>query len=69
MAPRGTPGEIVQKVNRDLRIVLDEPQVQRRFAQFGTYVRALTPEETAEFIRREQELWWPVAKQLDLKRP
>ena len=66
MAPARTPDAIVQKVNRDLRTVLGEPEVKRKFAALGTYPRPMSPEETAAFIRSEQDLWRPVVKQLDL---
>ena len=66
MAPARTPDAIVQKVNRDLRSALDDPEVRRKFATLGTYPRPMSPAETAAFIRSEQDLWRPVVKQLDL---
>ena len=66
MAPARTPDAIVQKVNRDLRSALDEPEVRRKLATLGTYPRPMSPAETAAFIRNEQDLWRPVVKQLDL---
>ncbi len=66
MATARTPDAIVQKVNRDLRIVLGEPEVKRKLAVLGTYPRPMSPAETAAFIRSEQELWRPVVRQLDL---
>ena len=38
----------------------------RKLAVLGTYSRPMSPEETAAFIRSEQDLWRPVVKQLDL---
>ena len=55
MAPARTPDAIVQKVNRDLRSALDEPEVRRKFATLGTYPRPMSPAETAAFIRSEQD--------------
>ena len=66
MAPARTPDAIVQKVNRDLRAVLADPQVTGKLAVLGTYPRPMSPAETAAFIRAEQDLWRPVLKQLDL---
>jgi tripartite-type tricarboxylate transporter receptor subunit TctC len=66
MAPARTPDVIVQKINRDLRVALGEPEVQRKLAVLGTYPRPMSPAETAAFIRSEQDLWRPVVKQLDL---
>ena len=66
MAPARTPDAIVQKVNRDLRIALGEPEVKRKLAALGTYPRPMSPAETAAFIRSEQDLWRPIVNQLDL---
>jgi tripartite-type tricarboxylate transporter receptor subunit TctC len=64
LAPAGTPDGIVRKVGEDLRAVLDQPAVRQRLADLGTFARPMSPAETTEFIRREQELWRPVVKQI-----
>jgi tripartite-type tricarboxylate transporter receptor subunit TctC len=63
MGQAGTPDDVVQKVNADLRKVLDTPEVRQRFETLATYVRNLTPAETAKFIADEQAAWRPVARQ------
>jgi tripartite-type tricarboxylate transporter receptor subunit TctC len=64
LAPAGTPAAIVQKVNRDLAKVLEQPDFQKRFQDLGTFVRPMSPAETTEFIRGEQQLWRPLAREL-----
>jgi tripartite-type tricarboxylate transporter receptor subunit TctC len=64
MAPAGTPDAIVQKINADLRKVVAMPDVIERFEQLGTYSRDLTPAQTNEFIRSEEQLWWPIVRGL-----
>ncbi len=64
MAPTGTPDAIVRKVSQDLRTVLEQTEVQQRFETLATYARPMSPEETAKFIRSEQELWRPVVRQV-----
>jgi tripartite-type tricarboxylate transporter receptor subunit TctC len=64
MAPAGTPDAIVQKINADLRRVVAMPEVIERFQQLGTYTRDMTPEQTAAFMRAEEQLWWPVVRGL-----
>lgn len=66
MAPAGTPDAVVQKVSRDLRAVLEQPEVVQKFATLGTYGRAMSPIELAAFIRSEQKLWKPIIKQMGL---
>ena len=65
MAPAGTPEHIVQKVNTDLRTVVAMPDVVERFQTLGTYTRDLTPEQTGEFMRSEERLWWPIVRQVN----
>ena len=65
MAPAGTPNRIIHKVNADLRTVLANPEVQERFHVLGTYTRDLTPEQTADFMRGEEQLWWPIVRQVE----
>ena len=65
MAPAGTPAEIIEKVNADLRKAVTAPEVLERFETLGTYSRDLTPAQTADFIRSEEELWWPIVRRLN----
>lgn len=64
LAPAGTPDWIVRKVGHDLRTVLDYPELRQKLADLTTFTRPMSPAETTEFIRREQELWQPVVKQI-----
>ena len=68
MAPAGTPEPIIQKVNADLRKVVAMPDVVERFQTLGTYTRDLTPAQTGEFIRSEEQLWWPIVRQVNRNR-
>jgi tripartite-type tricarboxylate transporter receptor subunit TctC len=62
MAPARTPNEIVQTVGRDLRGVVNQPDLQQKFEALGALARPTSPAETADFIREQQNLWWPVVK-------
>jgi tripartite-type tricarboxylate transporter receptor subunit TctC len=62
MAPAGVPEAIISKVNADLRKVVAMADVQARFQTLGTYTRDLTPQQTGEFMRNEEKLWWPVVR-------
>jgi tripartite-type tricarboxylate transporter receptor subunit TctC len=64
MARAGTPDAIVQKLNRDLRSVLGQPELQEKLAKLATYVHPMSVAETAQFIKSEQTLWQPIARKL-----
>ena len=65
MAPAGVPAAIIEKLNRDLRTVVAQPELQERFEQIGTYTRDLSPAETEAFIRSEEKLWWPIVERVE----
>jgi tripartite-type tricarboxylate transporter receptor subunit TctC len=67
MAPAGTPAPIIQKVSADLRKVIAIPDVVERFQTLGTYTRDLAPTQTEEFIRSEEQLWWPIVRRVNQK--
>lgn len=65
LAPAKTPDVIIDKVNKDLRTVAENPEVQAKLAQLGTYVRPMTPPELAAFMVSEQGKWLPAVKKVD----
>jgi tripartite-type tricarboxylate transporter receptor subunit TctC len=68
MAPAGTPDRIVQQISTDLRTVLADAEVQEKLAVLGSYAHALTPAETTAFIKAEEDLWWPIVKEVGIIR-
>jgi tripartite-type tricarboxylate transporter receptor subunit TctC len=64
MAPAKTPPEIVQLVSRDMRAALNQPELQQTFDTLGAFVHPTSPAETAEFIREQQNSWWPIVKEM-----
>jgi len=68
MVPAGVPPAIVEKLNKDLRTVVAQADVQERFHQLGTYTRDLSPAETEAFMRSEEKLWWPVVERVEAEK-
>jgi tripartite-type tricarboxylate transporter receptor subunit TctC len=64
VAPVGTPDAIVKKVNADLRVALDDPDVNAKLAANGAFVRHLTPAEVTAFVQSEQKTWRPILEQV-----
>jgi tripartite-type tricarboxylate transporter receptor subunit TctC len=64
-APKGTPPEVIAKLNAATVRALADPAVQARFAQLGLDVAARdqqTPEGFAAFQNAEMDKWWPIIK-------
>jgi len=62
VGPAGIGRETVQKLNGELRRVLNTPEMKERFAKQGTEVRADTPERLGEYLRVEKARWAKVVK-------
>src|SRR5579871_2124737 len=69
-APKGTPKDVIAKLNDAMVHVLNEPAVQIRFAQLGLDIASpeqQTPEGLAAFHKAEIEKWWPIIKSANIK--
>ena len=67
VAPAGTPREIVQKVYRDTKAVLDDERFKARVAAMGYTTIGDTPEQMAASLKVESERYAAVAKARKIK--
>ena len=68
--PKGTPKEIVARLNATLREVLADASVKKRLDDLGIEISPRdqqSPEALAAFQKAEAERWWPVIKASNLK--
>ena len=61
-APRGTPGEIVNKLNAEINRGLADPKIKQRFAEMGVLILSGSPEDFGKMIADETEKWGKVVK-------
>jgi len=61
-APRDTPGEIIDRLNREINAGLADPQMKARFDDLGIIQVAGTPAEFGQHIAEETEKWAKVVK-------
>ena len=66
-APKGTPKEVVAKIQRDFSAVLKDPEIQKRFLDIGAEVGGQSSDEFAARVRSDMELWAKVAKSAGIK--
>ena len=66
VAPRDTPRAIIDKLNREVVRILNDPAVKQKSEATGGYIQTSTPEEFAAFMRREAARWGPALKDLGL---
>jgi tripartite-type tricarboxylate transporter receptor subunit TctC len=66
-APKGTPAEIVERLNRDISAVLADAVVKTRMEDLGSDSRPGSAHEFARLIAEETEKWARVVKFAGLK--
>jgi tripartite-type tricarboxylate transporter receptor subunit TctC len=57
LAPAGTPAPVIAKLNAAIRTVLADPEIQRKFVNYGSIATASTPQEFATLIGAEVPKW------------
>ena len=62
MAPKGTPDEIVQRLNGAINQALQEEAIAARIRDLGASPRTTTPDETLAFIAQERSDFGAIAK-------
>ncbi|NNM71078.1 tripartite tricarboxylate transporter substrate binding protein [Enterovirga sp. DB1703] len=62
-APKGTPKEIVDRLNAEAVKAVKDPAVGERMKVFSAAVVGSTPEALAEHVRAEIAKWTPVVKE------
>ncbi len=69
-APRGTPNDIIGKLNAAAVEALADPAVRSRLADLGMEVfprERQTPETLGALEKADAEKWWPIIKELGIK--
>ena len=65
--PAGTPRPIVDKLNAEVKRILDLPEVKAKFFEIGAVPSPMTPEQFASFIGAERQKWEEVVKAAGVK--
>jgi tripartite-type tricarboxylate transporter receptor subunit TctC len=60
--PKGTPKEVVAKVNRDINRILDEPEMKQRTATMGFKLFGGPPDKLEGMLESEIAKWADIAK-------
>ena len=66
-APKATPGEIVETLNREINAGLAEPRMKGRLADLGGTVLPGSPSDFGKFLADETEKWAKVIRAANIK--
>src|SRR5512132_3163991 len=66
-APRNTPAEIVDKLNKEINAALSDPKIKARLADLGGTVLSGSPADFGRLIADETERWAKVIKSAGIK--
>ena len=61
-APKNTPTEIVEKLNKEINVALADPKIKARLADLGGTALAGSPTDFGKLIAEETEKWAKVVK-------
>jgi tripartite-type tricarboxylate transporter receptor subunit TctC len=67
-APKNTPIEIVNRLNREMNQILSDPALDTRLSALGFYVDGTySPEATTEFVRSQRDKWGEIVHTIGIE--
>jgi tripartite-type tricarboxylate transporter receptor subunit TctC len=66
-APKLTPAEIIEKLNKEINAGLSDPKIKARFAELGGMALTGSPADFGKLIADETEKWGKVVELASLK--
>jgi tripartite-type tricarboxylate transporter receptor subunit TctC len=60
--PKGTPDEIIDKLNKEINAILADPKAKARFAELGASLMPGSPADFGKFVADETDKWAKVVK-------
>ncbi len=67
VAPRGTPADIIERLNREINAGLAQPAIKARFDDLGAPLLPLSPAEFGKLIAEDTEKWGKVIRAANIK--
>ena len=67
-APARTPPQVIERLNREIRAALAQPDVREKFLEFGIDPRASSPEELRDLLVAEVARWKDVVTTTGIER-
>ena len=66
-APKGTPGDVVERLNREMNAILGAPEAKAAFEAQGLEPAPSTPAALAEIVKRDRARWADIVAKRGIK--
>ena len=66
-APKNTPAEIVNRLNKEINAALADPKIKERLAELGSMPTPMSPADFEKLIVTETEKWGKVIREANIK--
>ena len=66
-APKGTPAEVIDTLNREINVILADPNAKARLVDLGGTALVGSPADFGKYIADETEKWGKVIQALNIK--
>ena len=66
-APKGTPQEVIARLNREINQILADPATRQKLVDAGANVMALSIEQFAAFVQTESEKYERIIRETGVK--
>jgi len=67
VVPGATPRPIIDRLHKGIVNALNDPKVRARMVELGNECEGTTPEEAAEFLKKEWALWPRIVKEAKIQ--
>jgi tripartite-type tricarboxylate transporter receptor subunit TctC len=58
--PAKTPRDVVQRLSREIQLVMEMPEVKKRLSEVNLYAQGSTPEQAADILAQDVRRWGEV---------
>jgi tripartite-type tricarboxylate transporter receptor subunit TctC len=65
--PKGMPREVVDRLARELAVVLKRQDVREAFGKLAFEPKSSTPDELTAILKQQMEVWGSVARDVGIK--
>ena len=61
--PRGTPAEVVTRLNSEINTILAQPDIKQKLSEAGAYVRPMSIAQFTDFVRAQRDKYKRIAEE------